>query len=57
MNDDIFFCDDEVAIQYVITMFLADVPVAEIATRADLFEADVIEILRDVLKDELLTPQ
>ena len=57
MNDDIFFCDDEVAIQYVITMFLADVPVAEIATRADLFEADVIEIIRDVLKDELLTPQ
>lgn len=57
MNDDIFFCDDEKTIEFVINMFLSDVSISEIAIRADLFEADVIEILRDVLKDELLSPK
>lgn len=57
MNNDIFFCDDEKTIEFVINMFLSDVSISEIAIRADLFEADVIEILRDVLKDELLSPK
>lgn len=40
----------------IVTMFLADVPVAEIASRFDdLTETDVIEVIREVLKEELLS--
>ena len=37
--------------QRIITMMLADVAISEIATRLSITEAEVIEVVREVLKD------
>jgi len=37
--------------QRIITMMLADVAISEIASRLSITEAEVIEVVREVLKD------
>jgi hypothetical protein len=37
--------------QRIITMMLADVAISEIATRLSITEAEVVEVVREVLKD------
>ena len=37
--------------QRIITMMLADVAISEIATRLSITEAEVIEVVREALKD------
>jgi len=38
----------------IVTMICADVPIAEIATRLNITEFDVIEVMCEVIKDEIL---
>ena len=35
----------------IVTMMLADVAISEIATRLSITEAEVVEVVREVLKD------
>ena len=37
--------------QRIITMMLADIAISEIATRLSITEAEVVEVVREVLKD------
>lgn len=37
--------------QRIITMMLADVAISEIASRLSITEAEVVEVVREVLKD------
>ena len=37
--------------QRIITMMLADVAISDIATRLSITEAEVVEVVREVLKD------
>ena len=37
--------------QRIITMMLADVAISEIATRLSITEAEVVEVVREALKD------
>ena len=37
--------------QRIITMMLADVAISEIATRLSITETEVVEVVREVLKD------
>lgn len=39
----------------IFTMILADVPTAEIAKRLNITEFDVVEVMREFIKDELLS--
>ena len=61
MNEKFELFTDEVFVTEagsIVTMFLSDVPIAEIASRFDdLTETDVIEVIREVLKEELLSPK
>jgi predicted transcriptional regulator len=41
----------------VITLFLANVTIANIATRLSITESAVEEVIREVVIDELLTPE
>jgi hypothetical protein len=41
----------------VITLFLANVTIANIATRLSISETAVEEVIREVLIDELLSPE
>jgi hypothetical protein len=57
MNEKFELFTDEVFVseaRSIVTMLLADVPVAEIATRLNLTEFDVIEVMREVIKEEIL---
>ena len=39
----------------IFMMILADVPTAEIAARLSITEFDVVEVMREFIKDELLS--
>jgi hypothetical protein len=57
MNEKFELFTDEVFVseaRSIVTMLLADVPVAEIASRLNLTEFDVIEVMREVIKEEIL---
>jgi hypothetical protein len=58
MNEKFELFTDEVFVseaRSIVTMLLADVPIAEIASRLNLTEFDVIEVMREVIKEEILT--
>jgi len=38
-------------VQRIVTMMLADVAISEIASRLEITESEVIEVVREVLKD------
>ena len=57
MNEKFELFTDEVFVseaRSIVTMLLADVPIVEIASRLNITEFDVIEVMREVIKEEIL---
>jgi len=50
-TDEVFVCEAK----SIFMMILADVPTAEIAKRLSITEFDVVEVMREFIKDELLS--
>lgn len=50
-TDELFVSDA----RSIFTMILADVPTAEIAKRLDTTEFEIVEVMREFIKDELLS--
>lgn len=57
MNEKFELFTDEVFVseaRSIVTMICADVPIVEIASRLNLTEFDIIEVMYEVIKDEIL---